>query len=94
MKDPLSVIVGLHFTEKGAWLQEQGNKYMLRVEPDANKIEIQKAVEELFKVSVLSVNTSNYKGKRKRERRAEYGKRSDWKRAVVTLKEGDTIDLT
>jgi large subunit ribosomal protein L23 len=94
MKDPLSVIVGLQVTEKSGLLSRQGNKYMLKVAPGANKVEIRKAVEDLFDVSVLSVNTARYKGKRKRERTVRFGKRSDWKRAVVTLKEGDTIELT
>ncbi len=94
MKDPHSVIIGLQVTEKGAVLAEHGNKYMLRVAPQANKVEIRKAIELMFGVSVLSVNTCNYSGKRKRERTVQFGKRSDWKRAIVTLKEGDTIDLT
>ncbi|MFW6152348.1 MAG: 50S ribosomal protein L23 [Verrucomicrobiota bacterium] len=94
MKDPLSVILSLQVTEKGAVLAEHGNKYMLRVAPQANKVEIRSAIERQFGVSVLSVNTCNYSGKRKRERTAKYGKRSDWKRAIVTLKQGDTIDLT
>ncbi len=60
----------------------------------ANKIEIKQAVEELFNVNVTKVNTMNRQGKRKRERTSRYGRTSDWKRAVVTLKEGETIDLT
>ncbi len=67
---------------------------MLEVHPNANKIEIRKAIENHFDVTVTSVNTMNYKGKRKRMRTAKYGKRPDWKRAVVTLKEGETIDVT
>ena len=55
---------------------------------------IKAAVEDLFGVNVEKVNTMRYLGKRKRERTAKYGKRSDWKRAVVTLKEGEKIDLT
>ncbi len=94
MKDPLSIIMGLQVTEKSAVLSEHGNKYMLRVAPRANKVEIRKAIELMFGVSVISVNTCNYGGKRKRERTVQYGKRSDWKRAIVTLKEGDTIELT
>jgi len=94
MKEPSSIIKGVQITEKGAALSEKGNKYLFRVEPSANKMEIGWAVERLFKVSVVKVNTMKYMGKRKRERTVRYGKRADWKRAVVTLKEGDSIDLT
>lgn len=87
------IIKKVLITEKGTNLQEQ-NKYMLAVHPNANKIEIRKAIENHFDVTVTSVNTMNYKGKRKRMRTAKYGKRPDWKRAVVTLKEGETIDVT
>ncbi len=87
------IIKKVLITEKGTNLQEH-NKYMLEVHPNANKIEIRKAIENHFDVTVTSVNTMNYKGKRKRMRTAKYGKRPDWKRAVVTLKEGETIDVT
>ena len=67
----------------------QENKYTFRVAPDAGRIEIGKAVEELFKVKVKSVNVMNYQGKRKRAGRSlKEGRRPDWKRAVVTLAEG------
>lgn len=92
-KDVGQIIKKVQLTEKGTNLQEH-NKYMLEVHPTANKIEIRKAVEDHFQVKVVSVNTANYKGKMKRMRTAKYGKRSDWKRAVVTLKEGDVIDVT
>ena len=91
--DPYTVIRELQMTEKAAGLAEQ-NKYLFKVNGAANKIAIKSAIESIFKVSVVGVNTMNYKGKRKRERTAKFGKRSDWKRAVVTLKEGDKIDLT
>lgn len=94
MKDPGSIVLDLQLTEKSTVLGETQNKYMFRVAPAANKIEIKQAVEKLFGVSVKSVNTINYDGKRKRERTSKFGKRSDWKRAVVTLKEGSKIDLT
>jgi len=93
MKDPKAIIKELQVTEKGTALAESAGKYLFRVEPTANKIEIKRAVEALFKVSVVSVNTMNMLGKRKRERTWKYGKRSDWKRAVVTLKEGERIEL-
>ena len=86
------VIRKIQVTEKGTTLQAQ-NKYLFEVHPDSNKIDVKRAVEKLFKVSVTGVNTMNYKGKRKRERTVRYGKRSDWKRAVVTLKDGDSIEM-
>jgi large subunit ribosomal protein L23 len=94
MKDPAGIIYDIQLTEKGSGLSEKQNKYFFRVAPDANKIEIKKAVEALFKVSVSAVNTMNMLGKNKRIRTLRYGKRPDWKRAVVTLKEGSKIDLT
>ena len=93
MKGPEDIVKQLQITEKGTDLIDGANKYLVKVDPSSNKIEIKKAVEELFKVTVIKVNTMNYKGKKKRMRTVKYGKRSDWKRAVVTLKEGDTIDL-
>ena len=94
MSDPYSVIETLHLTEKGAMLGEQANQYYFKVSPRANKCEIKAAVEQLFKVSVTNVNVQNYNGKRKRERTRKFGKRSDWKRAIVKLADGDRIDLT
>jgi len=94
MKDPADIIVEMQVTEKGTDLNVAHNKYLFRVAPSANKIEVKQAVEKLFGVTVTGVNTQNYRGKRKRERTVRYGKRSDWKRAVVTLKSGDTIDVT
>lgn len=76
-------------SEKSVEMMEQ-NKYCFVVDGRANKIEIAKAVEELFKVKVLSVNTANYVGKNRRMGIYQ-GKRNDWKKAVVTLNEGDTI---
>jgi large subunit ribosomal protein L23 len=80
-------------TEKGTRLSEEENKYIFRVNPAANKVEIKQAVEELFKVNVVSVNTMNRQGKKKRVRTASAGKTAAWKRAVVTLAEGSTIDF-
>jgi large subunit ribosomal protein L23 len=88
------VILRIQLTEKGTALSAKRNQYFFKVAPWANKMEIRRAVETLFKVSVASVNTMRYLGKKKRERTMTYGKRADWKRAVVTLKEGSKIDLT
>jgi large subunit ribosomal protein L23 len=93
MKDSRSIIKKIQVTEKGTLLGE-ANKYLFEVAPDSNKVEIRRAVESLFDVKVTQVNTMNYIGKRKRQRTAKYGKRSDWKRAVVTLAEGNRIDMT
>ena len=92
--DASSIIKEIQLTEKGTDLREKANQYLFKVDPGANKIEIKQAVESMYGVAVSNVNTMKYAGKRKRERTAKYGKRSDWKRAVVTLKEGSKIDLT
>lgn len=78
-------------TEKNTMLGAQ-NKYSFEVAPDANKPMIQKAVETLFNVDVVAVNTSNVHGKMRRVRRSQ-GMTKNWKKAVVTLKEGQRIDL-
>jgi large subunit ribosomal protein L23 len=79
-------------TEKATLLSEQ-NKVVFQVAKDATKVEIAAAVEELFKVQVVKVNTLNTKGKTKRFR-GHLGRRSDVKKAIVTLQEGQTIDIT
>ncbi|MBM4143107.1 MAG: 50S ribosomal protein L23 [Lentisphaerae bacterium] len=94
MKEPSSVVLEMQVTEKGTAMNEAQNKVLFRVARSANKIEIKRAVEKLFNVTVTGVNTMNYLGKRRRERTVRYGRRPDWKRAVVTLKPGDTIDVT
>lgn len=93
MKDVYQVINRVLLTEKGTRLAEEENKFLFRVHPDANKMEIKAAVEQLFKVKVVAVNTMNRQGKKKRARTAQAGKTADWKRAVVTLAEGSTIDF-
>lgn len=79
-------------TEKGAALEPQ-RKYLFQVHRRANKVQIRKAVEEIYKVKVASVNTCHVPGKVKRVRRDE-GWTTPWKKAVVTLKEGHTIEVT
>ena len=66
---------------------------MFRVATDANKIEIKQAIEKLFGKKVVRVNTAQYAGKKKRERRADFGRKTHWKKAVVTLAEGEKIEL-
>lgn len=73
-------------------LQEANNQYTFYVEKNSNKIEIKKAVEDKFDVKVKSVNTMNYDGKTARVGRY-FGKRSDYKKAVVTLVKGETLDI-
>ncbi|MDA0991644.1 MAG: 50S ribosomal protein L23 [Verrucomicrobia bacterium] len=94
MKHERVIIRKVQLTEKGSALSETQNKYFFEVASNANKHEIKDAVQALFGVSVKDVNTMRYMGKRKRERTIRYGKRSDWKRAVVTLKAGEKIDFT
>jgi large subunit ribosomal protein L23 len=79
-------------TEKGNVQKEQMNKISLRVDRRANKVEIRKAVETLFKTKVLDVRTLNVQGKKRRIGR-NVGKRPDWKKAVVTLAPGKTIEF-
>ena len=93
MKDIYQVIQKVLLTEKGTRLSEEENKYIFRINPRANKAEIKRAVEEFFKVKVVAVNTMNRQGKKKRERTASFGRTAAWKRAVVTLAEGNTIDF-
>ena len=90
MKPHHQVIKGPIITEKTHMLKDMANKVTFRVDGKANKIEIRKALEELFKVKVLAVNTVNMKGKKKTMGRTE-GVRSDWKKAIVTLAPGDKI---
>ena len=91
--EPRDVILEPVVSEKSYGLLDEG-AYTFKVHPDANKIEIRQAIESIFDVRVLKVTTANRKGKRKRNRRAlTYGRRPDTKRAIVTLVEGDRIDL-
>ena len=93
MTDPRDVILRPVVSEKSYALLEKG-VYTFIVRPDANKIEIRQAVERVFSVTVVKVNTLNRKGKKKRHRRQpKFGKRPDTKRAIVTLAEGQRIPL-
>jgi large subunit ribosomal protein L23 len=92
MKEVYEIIRRPLITEKSTQQKEANHQYAFEVDRGANKIEIQSAVERLFKVKVLRVRTYNVLGKVKRMGR-RYGKRPDWKKAIVTLKEGDRIDF-
>lgn len=87
-----SVILSPMITEKGTLVSAQSNQVVFKVRPEATKGAIRDAVEDLFKVSVLKVRTSNLMGKKRRLGRS-VGQRSDWKKAYVTLKEGDRIEF-
>jgi large subunit ribosomal protein L23 len=93
MNEPHDIILTASLTEKSTLLSDKLNKYVFRVTPRANKIQIKNAIEKLFQKTVLDVNTCNYAGKKKRERRADYGRKAHWKKAIVTLKEGEKIEL-
>jgi large subunit ribosomal protein L23 len=92
-RDPRDVILRPVVSEK-SYTAYDANVYTFVVAPDANKIEIRQAVEAIFDVSVINVNTLNRNGKRKRNRRTgNYGRRADTKRAIVTLAAGDRIEI-
>ena len=93
MNEPFDIIETASLTEKSSLLSEKQNKYVFRVRPRANKIQIKHAIEKLFLKKVVDVNTCNYAGKKKRERRADFGRKPHWKKAIVTLAEGEKIDL-
>ena len=93
MNEPYDIIHTASLTEKATLLGEKYNNYVFRVSPHANKIQIKKAIETLFQKKVLDVNTCNYAGKKKRERTQNYGRKTHWKKAIVTLKEGEKIEL-
>ena len=93
-RDPRSIVLEPIITEKTASRRDSANEVAFKVARDANKIEIKKAVETMFGVKVSKVSTMNFGGKPKRERTLGYGRTAGWKRAVVTLGEGEHIDLT
>ena len=93
MRDIYSVIDTVRLSEKATLLQEENNDYVFKVARSANKLEVKRAVEQLFGVKVTEVRTCNYGGKKKRERRPDAGRTAQWKKAYVRLKEGDSIDL-
>ncbi len=92
MKDPYEIIKRPVITEKATLQKERENKVTFEVARDANKAEIKETVERLFNVKVEGVNVMNVRGKRRRLGRL-WGKRPDWKKAIVTLKPGYSIDF-
>lgn len=92
MREHQEIIRAPLITEKGSLVAEKTNQVLFKVRPDANKIEVKKAVEALFKVKVLKVRMIRYLGKMRRVGRS-VGRLPQWKKAYVTLKEGDKIDF-
>lgn len=90
--NPYYVIKKPILTEESTIQTRNSNQYAFHVDPKANKSQIRDAVETMFNVKVLAVNTMNYQGKT-RTRGRHRGRRPDWKKALVTLKDGDSIDL-
>ncbi len=92
MKGAHEVVLQPLLTEKGTRLKEEANQYLFQVATRANKVEIKRAIEELFKVTVVEVRTLPVQGKAKRLGRFQ-GKMPDWKKAIATLKTGESIEL-
>ena len=90
--DPYRIISKPLMTEKVYDLKEKYNQVIFKVEKAANKVQIRKAVEEIFKVKVKDVNVMNMAGKKKRLGRS-IGRRSSWKKAIVTLMPGENIEI-
>jgi large subunit ribosomal protein L23 len=88
------IVRTVRLTEKGSRQSEKLNQYTVVADPRANKHQIKNAVQELFKVKVVRVNTLNVRGKDRRQRTTQAGRAPGWKKAIVTLKEGDKIVLT
>ncbi len=88
------IVKTARLTEKGTRQSSKLNQYTVVADRRANKFQIRKAVEELFKVKVVRVNTLNVRGKLRRQRTKQAGKDEDWKKAIVTLRAGDKIVLT
>ena len=92
MKEPLDIVVCPIVTEKGTVLRERNGQYLFKVQKDSNKIEIKRAIEGIYKVKVDRVNTVLVHGKSKTMGRFT-GRTPDWKKAIVTLKEGESIEF-
>jgi large subunit ribosomal protein L23 len=88
------IIKTVRLTEKGTRQSEKYNQYTVVADRRANKTQIRQAVQELFKVKVVRVNTLNVRGKFRRQRTTQAGQAPSWKKAIVTLKDGDKIVLT
>jgi large subunit ribosomal protein L23 len=92
MRGPQEIIKAPVISEKGSLLAETMHQVLFKVRPDANKIEVKMSVEALFKVKVVKVRMARYLGKVRRVGKST-GRRPEWKKAYVTLRQGDKIDL-
>jgi large subunit ribosomal protein L23 len=92
MSSPESLILAPIITEKGTLASEKAGQVLFRVRPAASKDQIREAVEHLFNVTVVKVRTSNFMGK-ERKKGLVKGRQMDWKKAYVTLKQGDKIEF-
>ncbi|MBI1871379.1 MAG: 50S ribosomal protein L23 [Chlamydiae bacterium] len=92
MKAPSEIILEPLISEKGTELLQKENKVLFKVHMNSNKIDVRHAIEQIYSVKVLQVNTVKVKGKPKRVR-YHMGRTSNWKKAIVTLKEGEKIDF-
>ncbi len=90
MKDPYKIVIRPVITEKSTWLKEKNREVCFEVDRRANKSEIKKAAEQLFKIKVERVRIQNKRGKKRRVGRNE-GKKKDWKKAYIKLKEGEKM---
>jgi len=91
-RDSFDILLRPLLTEKITGLRESGNRVAFAVRPDANRIEIRQAVEVALKVKVKSVNVMNVLGKKKRQGKF-VGRRASWKKAIITLHEGEKVEL-
>ena len=91
---PNQVIVSAHLTEKASLVGQFANTYVFKVAGKATKLEIKKAIENKFKVTVTKVNLLNVKGKMKRGGKGKLTKRTDWKKAYISLKNEDRIEIS
>lgn len=91
---PYDIIKTVRLTEKGTMQSELHNQYTIVADRRASKYQIRSAVEEVFKVTVTAVRTMNVRGKARRKRTAQAGTTPAWKKAIITLKEGEQISLT
>lgn len=91
---PYDIIKTVRLTEKGTMQSELHNQYTIVADRRASKFQIRGAIEEVFKVTVTAVRTMNVRGKARRKRTAQAGTTPAWKKAIITLKEGEQISLT
>ena len=93
MKDIYQVIDTVLISEKATLLQEENNEYVFKVDRNANKLEVKRAIGQLYGKKVATVRTLNCRGKSKRNRRADASRTAHWKKGIVRLKDGETLDL-